>query len=283
MLSVAAAAATSSTPIPRVAEQPLESHGCTWPDAETRVLRRGEDFDVVVFAASIGIVPHTCAELLADRREWRAMVEHVTTTATQAVQLWLREDEPALGWGEPGVTVSAYEQPLHTWASMPQLIDAECWPEADRPGAIAYFCGALESGRRDGGRRRGAAGASRQRRRPLRGLARPLLPGVVGDGRALPLGAAVRRDGTRAARQPLCLANVDPSDRYVQCAPGSDAHRLRADESGYDNLFLAGDWTDNGLNAGCIEAAVLSGLRAANAVLGRSRAHRHRGRLAQLR
>ena len=63
----------------------------------------------------------------------------------------------------------------------------------------------------------------------------------------------------------------------MQCAPGSDAHRLRADESGYDNLFLAGDWTDNGLNAGCIEAAVLSGLRAANAVLGRPRAHRIAG------
>jgi uncharacterized protein with NAD-binding domain and iron-sulfur cluster len=58
------------------------------------------------------------------------------------------------------------------------------------------------------------------------------------------------------------------------CAPGSDRYRLRSDESGFDNLYLAGDWTDNGLNAGCIEAAVLSGLQAANAVLGRPRMHR---------
>ena len=63
----------------------------------------------------------------------------------------------------------------------------------------------------------------------------------------------------------------------MQCAPGSDAYRLRSDESGYDNLFLAGDWTDNGLNAGCIEAAVISGLQAANAVLGRSRSYRIAG------
>ena len=66
-----------------------------------------------------------------------------TTTATQAVQLWLREDEPSLGWREPGATVSAYELPFHTWASMPQLIDVEQWPADDRPGSIAYFCGAL--------------------------------------------------------------------------------------------------------------------------------------------
>jgi uncharacterized protein with NAD-binding domain and iron-sulfur cluster len=69
-------------------------------------------------------------------------------------------------------------------------------------------------------------------------------------------------------------ANVDPSDRYVQSVAGSDRYRLRPDESGYENLFLAGDWTDCGLNAGCIEAATISGLQAANAVLGRGRWHR---------
>ncbi len=72
-------------------------------------------------------------------------------------------------------------------------------------------------------------------------------------------------------------ANVDPSDRYVQSLPGTDQYRLRPDESGYANLFLAGDWTDCGLNAGCIEAAVLSGLQAANAIAGRSRWHRIAG------
>ena len=63
-------------------------------------------------------------------------------------------------------------------------------------------------------------------------------------------------------------ANVDPSDRYVQSLPGSGAHRLRADGSGFDNLFLAGDWIDSGLNAGCIEAATLGGLQAGNAIKG---------------
>src|SRR6202000_3481537 len=88
------------------------------------------------------------------------------------------------------------------------------------------------------------------------------------------------RDGQRGAAAldtQFYVANSDPSDRYVQCAPGSDRFRLRPDESGYDNLVLAGDWTDNGMNAGCIEAAVMSGLEAANALLGRHRYHRIRG------
>ena len=37
--------------------------------------------------------------------------------------------------------------------------------------------------------------------------------------------------------------NIDPTDRYVLSVPGSSRHRLRPDASGFDNLFLAGDWT----------------------------------------
>ena len=62
-------------------------------------------------------------------------------------------------------------------------------------------------------------------------------------------------------------ANTDPSDRYVQSLPGSDRHRIRPGESGYANLVLAGDWTDCGLNAGCVEAATRSGVLAARAIL----------------
>jgi hypothetical protein len=219
------------------------------------------------------MVPIVARELLADRAEWRAMVERVQTTATQAVQLWLREEEPALGWVQPGTTVSAYEAPLSTWASMPQLIGVERWPARERPGTIAYFCGALADVAEPRAHVRANAVELAERH-----LAH-LLPGVTGaDGFRWEL--LCGRNGERgsdAIDTQLYLANVDPSDRYVLCVPGSDAYRLRADESGYDNLFLAGDWTDNGLNAGCIEGAVLSGLRAANAVLGRSWGYRIAG------
>ena len=61
-------------------------------------------------------------------------------------QLWLSEDEQALGWsGPPGVTVSGFVTPFDTWASMSHLLPAEDWPEADRPRTIAYFCSVLET------------------------------------------------------------------------------------------------------------------------------------------
>ena len=51
------------------------------------------------------------SELIADRPEWRDMTTHLRTVATQAFQMWLRPDEPTLGWHRPGVTTSGYLRP----------------------------------------------------------------------------------------------------------------------------------------------------------------------------
>jgi len=66
--------------------------------------------------------------------------------------------------------------------------------------------------------------------------------------------------------------NHHSSERYVLSPPGTASLRLRADESGFDNLFLAGDWLATGLNVGCVEAAVMGGLQASQAISGWPRA-----------
>jgi uncharacterized protein with NAD-binding domain and iron-sulfur cluster len=262
----------------------LESHWVSEPDVETRLLRRGRDFDRLVYAIPPAMTELVCRELIDHSPAWKAMVTHVATTATQALQLWLRPDEPSLGWPHPGATVSAYAPPFNTWASMDQLRAVETWPPDDQPGTIAYLCGALDApwpppaGDPDHART--------QHDRVLDAAVRfvedelpHLLPGVAGhEGfRWDLLCGAGGRQGRAALATQHVVASVDPSDRYVLCVPGSDRHRLRSDESGYDDMVLAGDWTDNGLNAGCIEAATLSGLQAANALLGRTRWHRISG------
>lgn len=267
---------------PSIADHALESHWCRWPDAEPRVLRDGEDFDTVVFAIPPAMAQHTCAELIADNPAWAEMVANVRTVATQAFQVWLRASEPELGWPYPGTTVSGYVTPFDTWASMPQLIDPEDWPDDDRPGTIAYFCSVLDAPwppDADGPayERDQQARVRAHAVRFLREHIGHLLPGAASDGFRWDLLCGSAADDESAFDSQYWRANVDPSDRYVQSLPGSDRYRLRPDESGYDNLFLAGDWTDCGLNAGCIEAATMSGLIAANAVDGRARFHRIAG------
>jgi uncharacterized protein with NAD-binding domain and iron-sulfur cluster len=262
----------------------LETHWADREDVETRRLLRGVDFDHVVLAVSVGMLPIVAKELIDDRREWREMTTHIRTVATQAFQIWLRPDEPTLGWHEPGVTISAYLRPFETWASMPQTLWTEDWPADDRPGTVAYFCGTLnapwpttEEG--PGYARRHEQVVRKAAAEYIDGNLGPYFPGAVtADGFDWHLLSGVNGErGEPALATQHVSVNVDPSDRYVQSIPGTERYRLRPDESGYDNLILAGDWTDSGMNAGCIEAATMSGLEAANAVLGRSRFHRVRG------
>jgi len=262
----------------------LESYFGSRDDVETRTLRRGVDFDHVVLAVSLGMIEFVAQALIDDRPEWREMTTNLRTVATQAFQLWLRPDHAALGLQWPGATISGYVTPYDTWASMPQTLAAEQWPEHDRPGTVAYFCGPLATTwptTQDH-----ATYVEDCRRRVHADIVEYLdqhvwlyFPKAVteqGFAWNLLSGNDVHLDSAALATQHVSV-NIDPSDRYVQSIPGTDRYRLRPDESGYDNLVLAGDWTDSGMNAGCIESSVLSGLQAANAVLGRGRYHRIRG------
>ena len=59
---------------------------------------------------------------------------------------------------------------------------------------------------------------------------------------------------------------MNPTDRYALSLPGSLRYRISPLDHTYDNLTVAGDWTDCGFNEGCVEAAVMSGRLAAHAI-----------------
>ncbi len=92
--------------------------------------------------------------------------------------------------------------------------------------------------------------------------------GIVRDG-VLEHGGG-RRSGPKRLDAQYWRANTTPSERYVLTPAGSVHYRLAAEESGVENLVLAGDWTRNGIDGGCVEAAMTSGMRAARADRARS-------------
>jgi uncharacterized protein with NAD-binding domain and iron-sulfur cluster len=236
-----------------------------------------DDFDLVVLGVGLGAVPYVCREIVARDPRWRAMVDHVKTVATQAFQIWLDTDMRALGWTDGPITLSGFVEPFDTWADMSHLIERETW--AHRPGAIAYFCNVLP--RSDVSEERSnPAYVPTQREAVRRNAVRflnqdigRLWPKATHDGGFRWELLVDARDGAtppaagedRFAAQ-YWSANVNPSDRYVLSLPGSSAYRISPLERTYDNLTVAGDWTACGFNAGCVEAAVISGRLAAHAL-----------------
>ena len=62
--------------------------------------------------------------------------------------------------------------------------------------------------------------------------------------------------------------NVDPSERYVLSVTNSSQYRLPTDGTIFSNLFISGDWIKTGVNAGCVEAAVMAGMQTSRAICG---------------
>jgi len=258
----------------------LDLESAWWTQMAERItLRRGQDFDTIVLGISLGALPFVAPELMAANPSFRDMVEKIPTVQTQAFQLWLDRDIEALGWvaPEPAI-VGAYTEPIDTWADMSHLIDRESWSAGDRVKNIAYFCAALATPPRAPLENTDYPVEQREAVKAtalefLTTSIRPLWPKATDpvNPHGLDWNRLVdpdTRPGPARFDAQYWRANVNPSDRYVLSAKGTTQYRLRADESGFGNVFLAGDWTNNGVNLGCVEAAAVSGLQAARAIGG---------------
>jgi len=245
----------------RACKADLESFWCDWSDVEEVALEAGKDFDTVVFGISLGSVPYLCGELVEASPAWANMTANVATVGTQSLQLWLKPDITELGWSQASPILDAWAEPLDTWADMTDIMSFESWT-GGKPGSLAYFCGSMVGGipnQSDTGfPARAKAEVETAADLMLRGGIQTLWSSVAPSG--LPATDVVARHAR---------ANIDPSERYVQSLADTAKYRLPANGSGFANLVITGDWIRNGYNAGCVEAAVWSGIQAANTILGR--------------
>lgn len=253
----------------------FESH---WDQRKvgSKRLRVVEDFDSVVLGVGLGSIPFVCREIIERDQRWRNMVTHCKTVATQAFQIWMREDMEKISSFPTQVTVSGFVQPFDSWADMRQVIDQENWAVA--PRSVAYFCSALPDAQlplEHDDRNYLLRCREVVRDNAIRFLNRdiahlwPAAATATGFRWELLMDpsdpANSHGDESRFNTQ-FWTANVNPSDRYSASLPGTIRYRISPLDNTYDNLTVAGDWTSCGFNEGCVEAATMSGRLAAHAI-----------------
>jgi uncharacterized protein with NAD-binding domain and iron-sulfur cluster len=269
----------------------LESYGASWQGDRPRTLERGRDFDDVVLAISIGGLPYVACDMIKKSIKWQDMVQHMRTTRTLASQVWYRRTAYQLGWTpmqEP--VVSGYDTgPLNTWADMTHLIQRESWEAGARPGReeyplnVSYYCGVMADDPHLPMTECGPKAPfpdQKAENRKVEVITRELLTEHLGPifPEANPESGIFRWEWLVDQRNRIPTdeerfvgqyfrANVEPTERYVLSVPGSDQYRLPAhDDQEFVNCYLSGDWTDCGMNLGCVESAVMSGLLASTAL-----------------
>jgi len=249
----------------------LESFWTTWKDTGGTInLKAGVDFDQVVLGISLAALPFICQPWINNNPRWQAMLGNLQTVQTLATQLWLSPDLGDLGCTLPKSVNGTFTiTPLDTWADMSHLIDSENW-SPKQVNTIAYFTGPLA------GPAQPPPASDHQFEKQTEDeawqIAGDLATNQLKD-LWLKFGwdalvAPSSAQGPDRLNYQYVRANDDPTERYVQTVKNSSQYRMRADQSGIKRLYLAGDWTENGLNLGCIEAATTSGMQASQAISG---------------
>jgi uncharacterized protein with NAD-binding domain and iron-sulfur cluster len=256
----------------------------SFPTSERRVLLRGHDFHQVVLATPIATLPYIAMELIENSERWRNMVEHVKSVQTLSLQVWFTETLRELGWDrpdpkDPHTLLSMYAMPFSTWVPMDQTLPRENWPAGMEPRAVSYFTG-VQSGPDVAPRPEDERDFPEQQTRKARIQSNDFVRNLLAEdllekledpsNPPFPRFAALHdpdgREGSARLDAQLSRSNCEPSDRVTLALPGSTRFRIKPGETGYENVVIAGDWIDNGIQLACMEGAFTAGLQAGDAI-----------------
>ncbi|QLE58571.1 NAD(P)-binding protein [Nostoc sp. TCL26-01] len=260
----------------------LESYWTPWQNVEQITLTKGDDFDIVLLGISIAALPSICNEFLHAKQnpvhqKWHDMFKQVKTVTTQGGQIWLKPTLAQLGWQQTSPVLGAYVEPLDVYADMSELLTRENWTTEDYPYNLAYFTGVIA----DPGippqteydfPHKAQKKVEQQAINFLNNYIGHLWPDATQPNNPQGLNwdlliDSQNRQGAERFQAQYWRVNINPSERYVLSVPGSTKYRLKTDESGFNNLYLTGDWINNGYNSGCVEATVMSAMQATRAIL----------------
>ena len=253
------------------------------------VLRAGDDFDTVILGVPPACLPYVCGDLIREgesaaptggrpdpRSRW-AVVKRLGNRPDGRAAALVQAVAARLGWRDLAALAESLLRSAQHLVRHGADASAGALPVGERPREVSYFCGPLPdtvafpdpgalcaaspddvarlrsrlrgSGRR--GNRQVAPDprpASSQRRRTER--AGP--PSLQLEPAARP----ATQKGARPVRRSISANHFEPSERCTLALPGETETRIPADDTGYANLVVTGDWIRNGVHAACFEGAV---------------------------
>ncbi len=258
----------------------LESAWTSWQDVEEIELTLGKDFDEVLLGIALGALPYISKELVDSSKSWANMLGKIVTTPSQSSQIWLYPDDSGMGWpywrGGLAFNPGTYVEPLDAWSDMSQLINRESWSDENSPNAIIYILGSMMKvilapfSDHDFPTRQNEELRKRLEKYLNKdaGYLWPLTQKEGNNGFNWDLIVGDSQDKINNEKGIYVTVNIDPTAWYVLAEAGTSKYRLSADGTDFKNLIITGDWTRNGMDAGCIESAVMSGMQASRAICG---------------
>eukprot|EP01122_Echinamoeba_exundans_P010647 TRINITY_DN4027_c0_g1_i3.p1 TRINITY_DN4027_c0_g1~~TRINITY_DN4027_c0_g1_i3.p1 ORF type:complete len:816 (+),score=82.62 TRINITY_DN4027_c0_g1_i3:2148-4595(+) len=254
----------------------FESYWSSGYPTERLVLKRGIDFDVAISAISVGPLKYVAEPLMQASPAFNDMVLNAATTPTFSIQMWFDKtaaEMGAHGFSNDTFNVVGYAAPFDGCVDYEHVIPFENWQGQRTPNVakdVLYW--SLSWDPLPGSHPFNDSTYPENELEHLKSVAydymnkylQPLYPGATHSDGSLDESRLV--PGQSFANQ-FFKVNIDPSELYVLTPTNKTWFRLNPQNSTFHNLFLAGDYTFSGINIGCIESTVRSGIMAAQAVI----------------
>lgn len=275
----------------------LEDPWADWTDYKQGQLKKGIDFDEIILGIPLGTLKTICSEIIEKEERWQSMANNVVTTPTQSAQLWFLPSLKELGfdlvtWGLPpefaAPNVVVYQNPMYSWLDSTLVLPNENWPVGQQPKFLAYFTGPYllheplppfsehKYQERENERLKDTFEQWVQNNAGWFWPKATTYLYPQGLNYQLLADPDNSPDGYSRFSSQFFRANVRPTDHYTLSVPNSDRYRLKADASGFANMYLCGDWIDFGGNVGYIDGTIQSGQQAAQALRTRMNLDGHK-------
>ena len=232
----------------------------TTGSASQVTLLDGTDFDHVVCALP---APVTASLLTGALTPELTAIANIETVATMHLQAWTTDSLADLGWAWGQTALGAFAQPLNSMMTCDRVLPLESWG-AGGPKGCLYLSGPLvtawSTDPTDPAQRTAAENSAQLIAQTfMQNHFAKLLPGADDGFGGFDFSYLHER---------YVRANIDQWQRFTLATPGSLANRPWPVVPGVANLFLAGDWTRNGVDIPCMEATTVSAMLAVQGITG---------------
>ena len=255
----------------------LESFWTRWPSVYEEhfkqplpeiILKRGHDFDIIIFGIPVSSLSYLCPELLAASPNLRNAKEHIATTSSMQLQLWIDEAREDLMLDSYTEMIDPDRENIdYTIGYYENNLKFEDWkPLGINPKSCQFFTFSANIEEFPQSNNTGFPHECKEKSKKLlksriENSFENSMPKAYKDRNFKweILTDPENRTGEERFDAQYFRVNINPSDLYVQFLANTSQHRITTDGAGFDNIYFTGDWIQNEFICG-LEAAVTAGL-----------------------
>ena len=239
------------------------------------ILKRGQEFDIIVYGIPVGSLPYLCEELLEKSPSLRATNDYIGRIPSLQFQLWgtLDLDDWLKEYFQHRLLDPIHKKEAYVVGNFDDILKTEDWETLGlKPEHLVYFTFGqkveqIPPSNYTSFPQEQMEKVKRYSERNILEILKNISPNSFDEGHFnwTAFADPVNRTGEERFDSQYLRLNINPSDLYTLILSNTSQYRIATDGAGFDNIYFTGDWIQSGFNC-CMEGAFTAGLLTSKAI-----------------